>query len=80
MDPAAKELDRQISNWAIFYLLVKKNVDKLKQVPIQYDIFGEAKLVVEEIAEILSVHRRLPVDLDTTAFNFDLGKPLFSFT
>ena len=40
------------------------------QIPIQNDIVGEAKLIVQEIAKILSVHRRLPVDLDNNGFQF----------
>ena len=46
------------------------------QIPIQNDIVGEAKLIVQEIAKILSVHRRLPVDLDNSQWLSILNKSL----
>ena len=46
----------------ILLISLNKKIFRNK-IPIQYDVVCQAKLIVKEIAEILSVHRRLSIDL-----------------
>ena len=56
----------------ILLISLNKKIFRNK-IPIQYDVVCQAKLIVKEIAEILSVHRRLSIDLNTAAFKIALN-------